>query len=179
MDKILAAFGILGIPPDSTEADIRRAWRALVRTYHPDLAKTDPDAANRKLAEINAAVDAISAMTEAEKAACCAARAKAQPKKAARKPARTRRTQHARSAGQTHRKTERAGPKPEASTRAKSGPSRRTGRSAERPAQTDPVRPAPSAPMQHGLSARAAAAFEAAQAICTKTHMPRAPRASL
>lgn len=55
-----AAYRLLGIPYGSDAQTVRKAWRALVRTYHPDLAKSDPAAANRKLVEINAAFDLIS-----------------------------------------------------------------------------------------------------------------------
>ncbi len=50
---------LLGVSPEDDRAKIRKAWRDLVRRYHPDLAGTDRDAANRKLAEINAAFDIV------------------------------------------------------------------------------------------------------------------------
>jgi curved DNA-binding protein CbpA len=56
-----AAFDLLGLPMTADEDTIRRAWRKLARTYHPDLAKEDRDAANQRLAEINAAFDLLSA----------------------------------------------------------------------------------------------------------------------
>lgn len=61
MNTIETAFDILGIPQDSDPKTVMAAWRALVRRYHPSIAKTDPQGANRKLAEINAAFDAVSA----------------------------------------------------------------------------------------------------------------------
>lgn len=51
-------FSLLGISPGSSAADIRKAWRRLVRDKHPDHAK-DPDKAGSQLAEINAAFDRI------------------------------------------------------------------------------------------------------------------------
>ena len=61
MTHLQAAFDLLGVPPGSDAATVKAAWRALVRSYHPDMAKTDPQQANRRLAEINAAFDAVSA----------------------------------------------------------------------------------------------------------------------
>lgn len=59
------AFDLLGIKPGSDAATVRKAWRALVRTYHPDLAKSDPKAANTRLAEINAAFDLLTKLETA------------------------------------------------------------------------------------------------------------------
>lgn len=67
MKQIISAFELLGVAPDADDATIRKAWRALVRTYHPDMAKEDPAGANRRLAEINAAFDVVSACTEADR----------------------------------------------------------------------------------------------------------------
>lgn len=61
MSTVETAFDILGIPEDSDPKTVMAAWRALVRSYHPSIAKTDPQGANRKLAEINAAFDAVCA----------------------------------------------------------------------------------------------------------------------
>ncbi len=55
----ISPWSLLGVSPEDDPATIRSAWRALVRSYHPDLARTDRAAANRKLAEINAAFDAV------------------------------------------------------------------------------------------------------------------------
>lgn len=60
------AFRILDIPLDSDAAAIKSAWRKLVRGYHPDLAKTDPEGANKRLVEINAAFDAVSNCSAAD-----------------------------------------------------------------------------------------------------------------
>lgn len=60
-----AAFRLLGVSPDADRATIRKAWRALVRTYHPDQARGDKVAANRRLAELNAAFDLVIAHQEA------------------------------------------------------------------------------------------------------------------
>ncbi len=52
-------YELLGVSPDDDPAVIRRAWHAMIRAYHPDLAKSDRTEANRRLAEINAAFDAV------------------------------------------------------------------------------------------------------------------------
>ena len=56
-----AALKLLGLAEGADKAEIRRAWRALVRAYHPDHARDDPEGATRRLAEINAAFDALMA----------------------------------------------------------------------------------------------------------------------
>ncbi len=38
-------YALLGVEPDSTDAQIRRAYRALLRRYHPDLRAGDDAAA--------------------------------------------------------------------------------------------------------------------------------------
>ncbi len=65
MHDLKAAFDLLGIEPSTDEKAVRHAWRALVRSYHPDMAKSDPEGANRRLAEINAAFDAVCALSSA------------------------------------------------------------------------------------------------------------------
>ena len=50
------AYGVLGVRPDATQADIKAAHRALVRRHHPDLATAEQrDAATRRVQEINVA----------------------------------------------------------------------------------------------------------------------------
>lgn len=63
MNDLLHAFEILNVDPGCDDATLRKAWRALVRTYHPDMAKSDPKGANARLAEINAAWDMVSSST--------------------------------------------------------------------------------------------------------------------
>lgn len=75
MMQLERAFQILGISPASDAAAIRTAWRALVRSYHPDMSKEDPQGANDRLAEINAAFDAVSSCTAADRKALAAATA--------------------------------------------------------------------------------------------------------
>lgn len=66
MTDLEYAFRLLDIAPTDDEKKIRRAWRGLVRSYHPDMARTDPESANKRLAEINAAFDAVSSCTLAQ-----------------------------------------------------------------------------------------------------------------
>lgn len=51
-------YEVLGVPRDSSEDEIKKAYRALVKKYHPDLHPNDPAAA-AKMSEINAAYDMI------------------------------------------------------------------------------------------------------------------------
>lgn len=51
-------YQTLGISPDATEADVKRAFRALVKRYHPDLAPNDPRQAAR-FREIKSAYDLL------------------------------------------------------------------------------------------------------------------------
>ncbi|AWB47951.1 molecular chaperone DjlA [Gemmobacter aquarius] len=59
-------FDVLGVPPDATLAEIRTAWKALVRESHPDrmIARGVPaeavKLAERRLIDINAAWEEIS-----------------------------------------------------------------------------------------------------------------------
>lgn len=41
------AYATLGIAPDASEEEIKRAWRVLAKATHPDLNPDDPDAARR------------------------------------------------------------------------------------------------------------------------------------
>jgi curved DNA-binding protein CbpA len=53
---------VLGVEPGSSQATIKAAWRRLAREHHPDLATSDPVAARRatrRMAEINAAYEAL------------------------------------------------------------------------------------------------------------------------
>ena len=54
-------YKVLGVPPTATDEEVKTAYRALVRKYHPDkYADTDlADLANEKMKEINAAYEEI------------------------------------------------------------------------------------------------------------------------
>jgi hypothetical protein len=58
-------YAVLGISPEASPAEARAARRALVKALHPDLRGADQPrlraAAERRLAEVNAAYDALTA----------------------------------------------------------------------------------------------------------------------
>ena len=60
-------YKLLGASPAATDEEIKQAYRALVRKYHPDkYADTDlADMANEKMKEINAAYEEIQRMRKA------------------------------------------------------------------------------------------------------------------
>ena len=51
-------YTILGVPPDASVADIKKAYRKLARQYHPDVNNGDPDAA-AKFRDITEAYEAL------------------------------------------------------------------------------------------------------------------------
>ena len=54
-------YEVLGIPPTATDDEVKAAYRALARKYHPDNYVDNPlsDLAKEKMQEINEAYDAI------------------------------------------------------------------------------------------------------------------------
>ena len=52
-------YDVLGVSPQATEADIKRAYRALARRYHPDSNPDDPDAEAR-FKEVTIAYETLS-----------------------------------------------------------------------------------------------------------------------
>lgn len=102
--ELETAFRCLGVEPDADRTTIRAAWRALARAYHPDQVSDDKSEANRRLAEMNAAFDLISAWTPEDARAYAAARAQRQ--QAARK-AWARQAETKRKADQTRREQQR------------------------------------------------------------------------
>lgn len=52
-------YAILNIPPDSTEDSIKKSYRELVKQYHPDLNKNNPETA-KKMTEVNEAYETLS-----------------------------------------------------------------------------------------------------------------------
>ncbi len=54
-------YEVLGISPDASDDEIKRAYRELARKYHPDNYQNNPlsDLAEEKMKEINEAYDAI------------------------------------------------------------------------------------------------------------------------
>ena len=64
MNQLRHAYDILGIPPGATPAELRRAYRDLVRVWHPDRFGDDPrlqQKAQERLKEINEAYRLIKA----------------------------------------------------------------------------------------------------------------------
>ena len=51
-------YKVLGVPPDASDEEVKRAYRRLAKQYHPDMNPGD-EAAARKMNEINAAYDQI------------------------------------------------------------------------------------------------------------------------
>ncbi len=58
---LVKALRILGVSPNDDAETIRKAWRALLRSYRPDIARRDPLTASKKLADINLAFKAVCA----------------------------------------------------------------------------------------------------------------------
>ena len=54
-------YEVLGVSPDSSDDEVKRAYRDLARKYHPDNYQNNPlaDLAEEKMKEINEAYDAI------------------------------------------------------------------------------------------------------------------------
>lgn len=55
-------YKVLGVSPDATDTEIKNAYRALARKYHPDNYQSDPamaELAGEKMKEINAAYEEI------------------------------------------------------------------------------------------------------------------------
>ena len=51
-------YKVLGVSPDASDEEIKRAYRALAKKYHPDLNPGDQEAA-KKMQEVNAAYEQI------------------------------------------------------------------------------------------------------------------------
>lgn len=54
-----SAYEVLGVSPEDNAETIRRAYRRLVMSYHPDQYRGDKAAANQKLVELIAAFDIL------------------------------------------------------------------------------------------------------------------------
>ena len=52
-------YEVLGINKNSTDDEIKKAYRKLARKYHPDLNRDDPKTAEDKMKEINEAYDVL------------------------------------------------------------------------------------------------------------------------
>jgi curved DNA-binding protein CbpA len=93
-DSLTCPWDILGVSPWDDAATIRSAWRALVRQYHPDLARTDREGANRRLAEINHAFDVVSDPVATQRKIDALRRAETASRSKAAKAARTAAPEH-------------------------------------------------------------------------------------
>ena len=51
-------YKVLGVSPDASDEDIKRAYRRLAKQYHPDRNPGDAEAA-KKMQEVNAAYEQI------------------------------------------------------------------------------------------------------------------------
>ncbi len=51
-------YSVLGLKPDASDEEVKKAYKTLAKRYHPDVAGNSPEAA-RKMQEINAAYDQI------------------------------------------------------------------------------------------------------------------------
>ena len=54
-------YTVLGVKPDASDEEVKRAYRELARKYHPDNYQNNPlaDLAEEKMKEINEAYDQI------------------------------------------------------------------------------------------------------------------------
>lgn len=52
-------YAVLGVPPSATNDEIKKAYRALCRKYHPDLNPENPEVAEEKFKEIGEAYNRI------------------------------------------------------------------------------------------------------------------------
>jgi tetratricopeptide (TPR) repeat protein len=54
-------YSVLGVPPTATDEEVKKAYRELVRKYHPDNYQDNPlsDLAQEKMKQINEAYDTI------------------------------------------------------------------------------------------------------------------------
>ena len=185
MTDLERAFEILGIAPTDDEAAIRKAWRGLVRSYHPDTARTDPEGANKRLAEINVAFDAVSACKpgDIEKLKAIIAKREQMAERMRRQTFQRQKDARAKQQAEQKAEQKRATQADRASTSEKRGPEPRQEKTRSRPAekaQTSPAVRAPARKERSGdrdialLVSRAEKGFlDAVKACSLQTLLPR------
>ena len=57
-------YSVLGVSPNASDEEIKKAYRELARKYHPDNYQNNPlaDLAEEKMKEVNEGYDAINKM---------------------------------------------------------------------------------------------------------------------
>jgi len=167
------AFRLLGVKPGDDPATIRRAWRDLVRTYHPDSYRGDKAAAGARLAELNAAFDVISTF---DFAAASAARKQTDAHRAAQQRAAEARGERERGEAAANAKREaarrraaddRSAPRSNRQEKPRAKPAGTGGPSTGGP-QSAPRRPAHLSREDARAAAKAAAGFASAQRILAR-----------
>ncbi len=61
-------YAVLGVPPSATDDEIKKAYRALCRKYHPDVNRDDPKRAEEKFKEVGEAYRQIMDIRSGKKA---------------------------------------------------------------------------------------------------------------
>ena len=65
-------YEVLNVPSSATDEEVKKAYHALARKYHPDNYHDNPlaDLAQEKMKEVNAAYDAIQRQRSGRTAGC-------------------------------------------------------------------------------------------------------------
>jgi hypothetical protein len=58
-DELSRAYSILGVKPDSTDDEIKTAWKSLQKEFHPDMSVNNKEKHTKIISEINNAYDLI------------------------------------------------------------------------------------------------------------------------
>ena len=60
-------YEILGVPDNASQDEIKKIYRSLSKTYHPDVYVSDKSFAERKFQDINEAYDVLSNISKRKK----------------------------------------------------------------------------------------------------------------